>query len=139
MTKPVTKKDLWLALFSLDSYHRGATGSEYYGIQIRTISRSETHLGNAVIVSQDTSNAAIAAGFYALSYDVSNVTGFGNASTVIAYRGTDYDETGGYKSYRDMLNGWSVGAGYSGDPSESKFGWVPGSQGASEFRGHNTN
>ena len=133
MTHPVNKKDVWLALFSLDSYHRG------YGQQIYTTTRSETHLGNAIIENIDTPNGSIAAGFYAIAYNVSSVSGFGDANTVIAYRGTDYDETGGYKSYRDMLNGWSVGAGYSGDPSESKFGWVPGSQGASEFRGHNTN
>jgi hypothetical protein len=121
MSTPVTKKDLFLAILSMDSYQRG------YGIQITLADsrRSEIRLGNAVIKDIANPSGYIAAGFYAIAYDVSAVGGFGDANTVIAYRGTDYDETDGYKSYRDMFNGWSVGAGYTGDDSESVFGWTP--------------
>ena len=75
MTKAITKEDVWLALFSLDSYHRG------YGQQVYTSARSSTHLGNARIVSQDISGVAESAGFYAISYDVSSVTDLGDANT----------------------------------------------------------
>lgn len=102
MTEPVTKQDVWLALFSLDSYHRG------YGVQVSTLTRSETHLGNAEIKNIGIPDGSVAAGFYAIAYDVSAVSDITGSNTVIAYRGTDYDETDGYSKFRDMLNGWSV-------------------------------
>lgn len=84
MTTPITKKDVWLALFSLDSYHRG------YGIQLRTISRSGTHLGNAQLLTDiDNPDGYIAAGFYAQAYDISAVFGIDGSNTVITYRATD--------------------------------------------------
>jgi hypothetical protein len=106
MTKPITKKDVWLALFSLDSYQRG------YDLQIRTITRSETHLGNAELKSYPISsqNGWEAAGFYAQAYDITAVAGLSGSNTVIAYRGTDDGPTGG----SDVWNGWAVGAGSTG-------------------------
>lgn len=43
MSRPLTIKDLWLAIFSLDAYQRG------YELQVSTAKRSDTHLGNALV------------------------------------------------------------------------------------------
>jgi hypothetical protein len=67
MTKPITKKDVWLALFSLDSYQRG------YDLQIRPITRSETYLGNAQIKNYTLPTGSEAAGFYAQAYDITEL------------------------------------------------------------------
>ena len=83
------KKDLWLALFSLDSYHRG------YDSQINTTVRSVTHLGNAEIKNYSLPTGSEASGFYAQTYDITAVTGLSGSNTVIAYRGTDSGPTGG--------------------------------------------
>ena len=39
MTNLITEQDVWLAIFSLDTYHRD------YGAQVYTEARSSTHLG----------------------------------------------------------------------------------------------
>ena len=106
MTSLITKEDLWMALFSLDSYHRD------YGVQVTTIARSGTHLGNAVIIPRLATPDWQSAGFYAIAYDVSSVTGITGSSTVIAYRGTDVKfldsaTMGG----SDAINGYSIALG----------------------------
>lgn len=122
-----TKKDLFLAILSLDSYHRG------YGIQVTVEGRSDTKLGNATIENDSsaflTQATTQAVGFYAASYDVSDVSAFADSNavsgnTVISYRGTDYDPdpaTG-----NDIWNGWAVGAGSTGE--NTLYGFAGGSQ-----------
>ena len=74
----VTDKDLFLAILSMDSYHRG------YDPGIRLEGNS---IGSATLFQQsDVENESpeVAAGFYAAAYD----TQWG---TVISYRGTDFN------------------------------------------------
>jgi len=52
-------------------------------------------------------SAEVAAGFFASSYTLSD------GSTVISYRGTDSILGGEDGGGSDLLNGWTVGAGYS--------------------------
>ncbi|MFL9498836.1 hypothetical protein ACJMQP_02135 [Rhodopseudomonas palustris] len=119
MTKPITREDLFLAILSMDSYHRG------YGAQVVANGRSETQIGNAILGSDSTDLLGVgvdmATGFYAISYDVSQNSGM-SGPRVIAFRGTDYDSTEGYSSLRDIWTGWGVGGGATGN------GWSLGSQ-----------
>ena len=111
MTRLLTKQDLWLAIFSLDSYQRG------YGQQVFTAARSKKYLGNARILDIEIPSDSVDTGFYAIAYDVSGVSGIGASDTVIAYRGTDYDETDGNNFARDIWTGWLIGAGAIGGPA----------------------
>jgi hypothetical protein len=64
-------RDLFLAILSMDSYNRG------YGISVRGLGGVGSKLGKAVISPQsdiDQGSAALAAGFYALSYTNSGDT-----------------------------------------------------------------
>jgi len=97
-------KDLFLAILSMDSYNRG------YNQGIIGLGGG---IGNAVIRTQsDTTNgsAGVSAGFYAIAYDTSAVSGFSEGEKTIAYRGTDQFfpnlTIGG-----DIWNAYGVGAG----------------------------
>ena len=75
------KKDLLLAILSLDAYDRG------YGAGIEGLGGIGSKVGSAQIITdaetvEATKDEAQSAGFYALAYD----TPYG---TVILYRGTD--------------------------------------------------
>jgi hypothetical protein len=100
----------------MDSYNRG------YGQGVKlTIGDANTgvneggrQLGNATIILQsdvDAGKPGVAAGFYAIAYDVSQMKDangdplFGTDGTVIAYRGTDGILAG------DLLYGWTLGGG----------------------------
>ncbi|MCF6321975.1 MAG: hypothetical protein L3J32_09435 [Rhizobiaceae bacterium] len=74
----VSKKDLFFALLSLDSYNRGGRENGA-GIDL-----TSTKIGGATIKSTPMSEGFDEAGFYAAEYD----TDYG---TVISYRGTDFD------------------------------------------------
>jgi hypothetical protein len=81
-------RDLFLAILSMDSYNRGYG----QGVKDLNVVIGQTKIGNATISSQvdiDEGSAAIAAGFYALAYDMTGVSGFADGERVIAYRGTD--------------------------------------------------
>ncbi|MCB2077621.1 MAG: hypothetical protein KDE55_07975 [Novosphingobium sp.] len=86
-------RDLFLAILAMDSYNRE------YGAGIGV---TGTSIGNADIISrtslgidQATYSGWQAAGFYAIAYDVSGVTGFGATEKVISYRGTYQNGFGG--------------------------------------------
>lgn len=114
-------KDLFLAILSLDTYNRGyakgvvVSGSRD-GLDLGEPSRQ---IGNATILSQDISDAAVNAGFYALSYKINDnsVAGLAKDSTVIAYRGSDYEDTNGIGLAQllygnDIWKGWRAGFGF---------------------------
>ncbi len=89
-------RDLFLAILAMDSYNRG------YGEGLDGLSsRNGTQIGNATIradssvLTIDNVRQDIAAGFYAIAYDVSGVAGFADGERVIAYRGSDYQDTNG--------------------------------------------
>lgn len=80
------KRNLILAIFSLDSYNRGYDAA-IYGLS----QDKDTEIGNAkVFMNLGLGNAtAQAAGFYAIAYDMTGVEGFNPGEIVISYRGTD--------------------------------------------------
>jgi hypothetical protein len=100
-------RDLFLAILAMDSYNRG------YGQGVSGLANSG-HIGNATITRQSniiSDSTEVAAGFYAIAYTVTGVDGIADGSTVISYRGTNYDASGDYSKFRDIWNGWIVGAG----------------------------
>jgi hypothetical protein len=125
-------KDLFLAILSLDSYNRGYAQGVRLNETDKLIGQNEIGrtIGNASIIKQSDFEAGrdgVNAGFYALAYDVSNVTNsagsklFGITDTVIAYRGSDYEDTGGLSPFsNDILKGWAVGAGFA-DASQAQL------------------
>ena len=83
-------KDLFLAILSMDAYNRG------YNAGIQISDEEGTQIGAAKInVTSGQVNsikdAAQAASFYAVAYDVdgADIDGLAAGTTVISYRGTD--------------------------------------------------
>jgi hypothetical protein len=114
-------RDLFLAILSMDSYNRGYGRGINFGQNTGQVSRNEVgaRLGNATILrdANDVEGIAQAAGFYALAYTVSGVSGMADGTTVIAFRGTDVAVTAPWNATEasDAWNGFEL-----------------------EFRGHNT-
>lgn len=87
-------RDLFLAILSMDSYNRS------YGVGVN-LPAGANQIGNAIITRDSSSlvengvRQDIPAGFYALAYDVSGAGIGGLDGTVIAYRGSDYEDTNG--------------------------------------------
>jgi hypothetical protein len=105
-------KDLFLAILSMDSYNRGY-GEGIQGLLAPELNPDGTpktiiKIGNATITGDSVRilgpNAATA-GFYALAYDMTGVSGFADGERVISYRGTDGILSG------DLLYAWSLGGG----------------------------
>src|SRR5271155_479418 len=89
-----------LAILALDSYNRGYNQQLYV---------SGTDIGGAVFQSTsdaDPNSVDVLAGFSASAYSF-------DGDTVISYRGTDDITGGGDGGGSDLLNGWTIGAGYS--------------------------
>lgn len=101
-------KDLFLAILSMDVYNRG------YGAGINFGTNSDapnvTRIGNATIIDRNGGSEAASAGFYALAYDTSGVSGFSAGEKTIAYRGTD-SLIPGLVIGSDIWNGYGVGTG----------------------------
>jgi hypothetical protein len=112
-------RDLFLAILSMDSYNRGYGRGINFGQNTGQASRNEvgSRLGNATILrdANDAEGKAQAAGFYAIAYQVSGVSGIADGTTVIAFRGTD---TAGGALLTDVFNGWSLGGGLPSTQSD---------------------
>ncbi len=96
-------KDLFLAILSMDAYNRGYNAGISDGSQVDSNGVDHglgdaigTKIGNAEIVhraSSDPNSAEVAAGFYALAYELTGSyaspdgTGLAAGDTVISYRG----------------------------------------------------
>ena len=109
-------KDLFLSILAMDSYNRGygagiadGNGStDNDGNDTDGLGRIGSRIGTASVVSDNNSDEAQDAGFYALAYDIGPDGPEGLAGkTVISYRGTD--------TSLDHSTGWSVGAGNIND------------------------
>ena len=98
--------DVFTAILALDSYNRG------YGAKIANLGGGGSFLGNARLLNTTLPSGSEAAGFFASAYDTSGIAGY-DASTVISYRGTNFDLTGGTSSpaFVDIMNGWSMFTG----------------------------
>jgi len=70
--KMTISKDLFLAILSMDAYNRGYA----LGINLPGNDALGTAIGNATIYKSKGDSEAISAGFYALAYDMSAVSGF---------------------------------------------------------------
>lgn len=116
-------RELFLSILAMDSYNRG------YGDGIKGLdspgpdpeSDSKIKIGEATLLfdANDRAGVARTAGFYAIAYNVANTGLSGLTGTVISYRGTTYETNGSDLSkYRDIWNGWLVGAGLLVDQSK---------------------
>lgn len=102
-----TSGDVLLAILALDAYNRGPTPG--YALD-------ESQIGNATFASDinDTlyAKSAASADFYAAQYTLSGSNNpLPGTSTVIAYRGTDFNGTLG-PNLTDVATGWTLSAGY---------------------------
>jgi hypothetical protein len=100
--------ELFYAILAMDSYNRGYEGglADNGTADLDGLGDAEgTKIGTATVgqaSSSDPDSADVAAGFYAISY---NLGAGPDATTVISYRGTN--------NSWDYLTGWAVGAGMS--------------------------
>jgi hypothetical protein len=105
-------RDVFLSILAMDSYNRG------YGSSIAGMSESG-QIGSAAIRAFNVGEQAgwQAAGFYAIAYTVSGVEGIADGTTVISYRGTNFDLKGWLSSpaVKDITNGWSLFTGFGSD------------------------
>lgn len=76
-------RDLFLAILSMDSYNRG------YGFGVSGFLEFG-QLGGATIraFQEDEQEGWESAGFYAIAYDMTGVSGFAAGERVISYRGS---------------------------------------------------
>jgi hypothetical protein len=109
-------RDLFLAILSMDSYNRS------YGQGISGLASDVgTRIGTAEIradssvLKNGNLRLDIPAGFYAIAYQVSGVSGIADGTTVVAFRGTD---TAGGALLTDVFNGWSLGGGLPSTQSD---------------------
>lgn len=85
----MVSSNLMYSILAMDVYHQGGASLDH----------KETQIGTAILSQESDTSAdseAVAAGFYAASYDW-------NGITVISYRGTN--------QLSDIWNGWVTGAG----------------------------
>jgi hypothetical protein len=101
-------RDLFLAILSMDSYNRG------YGQGIRNLADSGQIGGASILTFPNSVRAGWeAAGFYALAYTVTGVSGMADGTTVIAFRGTDVAVTAPWNATEasDAWNGFGLAVG----------------------------
>ncbi|WP_417415420.1 hypothetical protein [Hoeflea sp.] len=101
-------QDLFMAILAMDSYNRGYDAGIGDGQNVVNcvdedgLGAEGSQIGNAVVSQQDISEAAKAAGFYAVAYQW-------NGETIISYRGTDNPNP--LAAGSDFWSGWTLGAG----------------------------
>ena len=108
-------RDVFLSILAMDSYQRG------YAVGINGVDKDSngdpvTRIGTANILQDSTQYAVTAngdtVGFYAAAYNW-------NGTTVISYRGTDFDK--GKELLHDVLYGWSS---FTGLGTNSQFAFA---------------
>ena len=129
-------RDLYLAILAMDSYNRGYDRGLKFTVNESASARNEagSRLGNAQITVQSNISATspdFAAGFYGIAYDMSGVEGFGWGETVIAYRGTDNMNLGGFvenllwgtATESDLATGYGIALGHPDGVQARLAGW----------------
>jgi hypothetical protein len=108
-------RDLFLAILSMDSYNRGYGRGVRFSPNESTAPRNEagTRVGNATVIDVPLPAGSEAAGFYALAYTVSGVSGIADGTTVIAFRGTDGFSGSVANGGSDAWNGFGVAFGFA--------------------------
>jgi hypothetical protein len=148
-------RDLFLAILSLDSYNRGYGRGVNFGPNSAAPIRNEAgaRIGNATVLNVDLPQGSQAAGFYAIAYQVSGVSGIADGTTVIAFRGSDNipglwdiftNYVTGTPSNSDANSGFGIAVGSPYGPQAALairfYQAALGNSGDTmEFRGHNTN
>jgi hypothetical protein len=101
-------RDLFLAILSMDSYNRRYGQGVILNQGDSTTNQNEAgrQLGRATILNFDLPQGSVAAGFYALAYDMTGVSGFAAGERVISYRGSDEGRA------RDIINGYPAALGW---------------------------
>ena len=70
----------------MDSYNRG------YGVGVKGLGGLQTYIGMARLIQESdvaVASPGVSAGFYAIAYNMTGVTGFAAGERAISYRGTD--------------------------------------------------
>jgi hypothetical protein len=104
------KRDLFLAILSMDSYNR-TYGQHLEGLDDST----DVQIGNAFI--KRTSTTALldnpnASGFYAIAYTAgAGIEGIAAGQTIISYRGTNPDGPFGSNFFDDAVKGYGIATG----------------------------
>lgn len=121
-------RNLFLAILSMDSYNRGYGRQIKFNFSESTSPRNEVGamLGNAIVNAQSDiteGTPGVTAGFYAIAYNVSGVSGFTVDTKVVMYRGSDNIPSAkgiirdfllspfGYQTTSDAQNGFGVALG----------------------------
>jgi hypothetical protein len=106
-------RDLFLAILSMDSYNHGYGESVDFGPNSDALG---TAIGNAIITHKKGDEEAIAAGFYAIAYDVSGIAGIPGGTRVVMYRGSD-----SFISGNTPGEGGDVWGGYGGAAGDGRI------------------
>ena len=122
-------KDLFLAILSMDSYNRGySPGINLSGTAIGNASIDKT---SSILLDGNGQPLDQPAGFYAISYNTSAVSGFSAGEKTIAYRGTD-QLFPSFTIGSEIWNAYGVGAGSpGGNQAALAFGRLPALSGRS--------
>jgi hypothetical protein len=109
------KRDLFLALVSMDSYNRS------YGQHLTDLADTEgVSFGNSII--KKTSLEALglssaSSGFYAIAYTAgAGIEGIAAGQTIISYRGTNPDGPFGSNLFDDAVKGYGIATGFANGP-----------------------
>jgi hypothetical protein len=119
-------RELFLAILSMDSYNRG------YGEGISGLGGVGSSVGSAKIIKQSgtaENDPDRVAGFYAIAYELTAPVGkegdiLASDTTVIAYRGTDQILPSWGETWGDLLQGWTLGAGWPDAGSQGNLSLV---------------
>jgi hypothetical protein len=127
-------KELFLAILSMDAYNRGygskisdglgeadADGNDTDGL-----GRVGSHVGSATVILDANQPSDQTASFYAIAYELTAPVGDGadilpKDTTVISYRGTDQILPSWGETWGDLLQGWTLGAGYPDKGSQGNL------------------
>jgi hypothetical protein len=97
----------------MDVYNRGSGSNILFSPDQNSLGYANVTANSDAVLGQP----AIDAGFSATAYTVSGVDGIADGTTVISYRGTNFDLKGWLSSpaVKDITNGWSLFTGFGSD------------------------
>ncbi|MEM9999251.1 MAG: hypothetical protein AAF940_00085 [Pseudomonadota bacterium] len=117
-------KDVFLAQLAMDAYNRGygagvadGTGpTDANGFDADGLGGTASTLGSIAVLDIDLPDGAQAAGFYAVSYQVTDgsaIDGYETGDIIISFRGTDNNSlfSDSVSGGGDRFYGWGLGAG----------------------------
>jgi hypothetical protein len=112
------KRDLFLAILSMDSYNR-SYGQHLTELDDAYESSGDVFLGNALLQKNSFRDlpGSAASGFYAIAYTAgAGIEGIAAGQTIISYRGTNPDGPFGANLFDDALKGYGIATGFANGP-----------------------